>query len=95
MAKRVQLLKDALSLDNTNEKQIIAICADIDLTGEKGIEIWDCRSLIAPRRFRRSARWLGPRVYITDEEERGRESLFDGHCRPVAKAWELGRLSGR
>jgi hypothetical protein len=77
MAERVQLLKDALSLDNTNEKQVVAICADIDLTGERGIEIWDCRSVIAPRRFARSHCSPGPRVYITDKEDRGRDSLFE------------------
>lgn len=76
---RGKLLKEVLSGDNTNKHQIVAICADIDLTGEKDIEIWDCRSLIAPRRCRRSARSLGPRVFTTEmpKSESGREKLFE------------------
>lgn len=79
MKERVELLLGVLSLDNTNREQKIEICADIDLTGHSGIEIWDNRSLIAPPSCARGPRSLGPRVFITDEEPRGRASLFDIH----------------
>ncbi len=77
MEERVALLLGVLNLDNKNDQQIVEICADIDLTGHTGIEIWDNRSLIAPPSCARSPRRLGPRVYVTDE--RGRNSLFDIH----------------
>jgi hypothetical protein len=79
MEERVELLLGVLSRDNTNCEQTIEICADIDLTGHTGIEIWDKRSLIAPQSCARGPRSLGPRVFITDERARGRASLFDIH----------------
>ena len=67
-------LLGALSPENTNPSQIVEFCVDMDLTGHRSIPIWDNRALIASKWCRRSARRLGPRIFVRDE--RGREPLF-------------------
>jgi hypothetical protein len=73
----VKVLRDALGPDYSNPNQppqIVELRTDLDLTGETRIVISDNRSLVASAELMRSARALGPRVYVRDE--RGRSSLF-------------------
>jgi len=71
----VGVLLRALGPDNENPEQTVELCdVDLDLTGHTGIDIRDNRSLIASPSCERSARALGPRIFVTDE--RGRAPLF-------------------
>jgi hypothetical protein len=71
----VRVLLGALGPDNENPEQRVELCdVDLDLTGHTGIDIRDNRSLIASPSCERSARALGPRIFVTDA--RGRDPLF-------------------
>ena len=71
----VGVLLGALGPDNENHEQTVELCdVDLDLTGHTGIDIQHNRSLIASPSCERSARALGPRIFVTDE--RGRAALF-------------------
>jgi hypothetical protein len=65
----VKVLRETLGFENPNPHQIVELSVDLDLTGETGIIIGDNRSLIASASRKRSARALGPRVYVRDERD--------------------------
>jgi hypothetical protein len=68
----VQVLVGALS--SGNPTQTVQFCGDLDLTGLTGITIGDYESLMASPSCARSARALGPRIFVTDR--RGDAPLF-------------------
>ena len=81
MWERVEKLQGVLSPDNSNRRQTVHICADIDLTGVGPIVIGDCRRLIAPKECARSPSSRGPCVY-SDEKQRSKSGGSDAGIDP-------------